>query len=214
VYPVHFVLSALDNHGERIDLDTTRQFAVQRELGKGQFVSGIMEMPVPSGNHTVSVLTEQDGAGGAVATIPEVRVPGTASEPWISSVLLGLEGSRITWNSGTMRVPLHPLNAYARNQSVELYYQLGGLRPGSEYRTRVELHAMSDASESPALAVSFSDGVAATHIEVQRSIGLQNLEPGQYRLRVTVAGAGHEVSAVSRLTVAPDAPSDGDRSDS
>ncbi|MCA9769647.1 MAG: hypothetical protein KC485_12580, partial [Gemmatimonadetes bacterium] len=201
VYPVRFTLAALDARGGRIDLDTTRQFATAERLREGQFLSGALAMPVPAGRHAVSLVAEQPGGAGAMAALPALDVPGALATAWISSLVLGIEGSGLRWHSGRRAVALHPLNAYATNQPVTFYYQLGGLRAGATYRTTVELLRAGDDAAPPALTVAFEDEASEAVTEVERTLGLENLDPGRYHLRVRVEGASYGVTAQTSLRV-------------
>jgi hypothetical protein len=185
----------------RFDLDTTRNFASARPLAAGQFLTGTLELPVPPGTYAATVVLSQEGGRGALSRISAVSAPANGSRLSISSLVLGREGSGASWNSGSRAVPLHPLNAFTRAQQAELYYQLNGVQPGQEYQTRVELFPASAAGARAALGLSFTDEPTERFVEVQRTIGLNNLEPGRYRLRVTVSGAGGSVSEEGFLTI-------------
>jgi hypothetical protein len=201
VYSVRFVLSALDAAGHRTDVDTTRHFVSPDPLAKGQFVSGTLEAPMSGGRYAVSLLTEQLDGPGAVSSLGGVPIPGAGRAPWISSLVLGLPGSGVTWNSGTRVVPLHPLNAFPQDGGAELYFQLGGLRPGERYQTSVEVFEAGEADGEATLSVAFTDEATGPRQEVQRRLGLENLDPGRYRIRVAVTGAGATVSETAYLAV-------------
>ncbi len=200
VYPIRIqLITTARGTSRRYDLDTTRNFASARPLAGGQFLTGTLELPVPPGTYAATVVLSQQDGRGALSRISSVSAPMNGGNLSISSLVLGREGSGAAWNSGTRVVPLHPLNAFARSASAELYYQLNGLQPGQAYQTRVELFPAG--GERSALALSFNDEPPARFVEVQRTIGLGNLEPGRYRLRVTVSGAGGSVSEEGYLTV-------------
>ena len=135
------------------------------------------------------------------ARIEAVVAPPNGDRLSISSLVLGREGSGSGWNSGGRVVPLHPLNAFTRDQEVELYYQVNGLTPGRELETKVELFPAGRQGARAALALSFTDEAGARLSEVQRTIGLRNLEPGRYRIRVTVTAGGQTVGEEGYLTV-------------
>mgnify|MGYP001222892994 CR=1 FL=1 len=84
----------------------------------------------------------------------------------------------------------------------EVYYQLAGLRDGTRYTSRVELFGAEDDAKKPArLSIDFETTATAERIEVARSLGLQNLAPGGYRVRLTVRGGGGTATAAAWLTV-------------
>lgn len=202
VYSVRFRLSAVDEAGQRRDLDTLRHFAVPAPLVKGQALQGVLEMLLPGGVHRMSLVVTQDDGRGAVASLGAIPVPRGGARLGVSSLVLGREGSGVAWRSSTMAVPLNPLNAFAAGSEATLYFQLHGLQVGERYQTRLEfLDANAPSEARPALSLQFTDEASATRLEVLRTIGLQNLDPGRYRLRVSVTGAGSTTTETAWLTV-------------
>lgn len=202
VYPIRIqLMTTARGTSRRFDIDTLRNFATARPLVAGQFLTGTLELAVPPGTYAATVVLSQEGGRGALSRISAVQAPINGGRLSISSLVLGREGSGAAWNSGARVVPLHPLNAFTRESEAELYYQLNGLQAGQEYRTRVELFPAGQAEQGAALALSFTDEAEDRFSETQRTIGLRNLEPGRYRLRVTVTGAGGSVTEEGYLTV-------------
>ena len=115
--------------------------------------------------------------------------------------MLGREGSGIAWRSGTTTVPLNPVNSYARGSDATLYYQLTGLKTGERYQTRVEFIEAARTDDRPALSLTFADEAPGTRMEVLREVGLKNLDPGRFRVRVTVSGGDASTSETAWLTV-------------
>jgi hypothetical protein len=205
VYPIRVqLMTTARGSAQRFDVDTVRNFATARPLGAGQFLTGTLELPVPPGTYTATVVLSQEGGRGALSRINAVSAPTNATRLSISSLVLGREGSGAAWNSGARVVPLHPLNAFTRQSDAELYYQVNGLAAGQEYQTRVQLFLASEAGADAAVTLSFTDQAAARFVEVQRTIGLRNLDPGRYRVRVSVTGPGGSVSEEGYLTVVKD----------
>ena len=202
VYPIRVQLMTR-RHGraERYDVDTIRNFASAQPLGAGQYLTATFELPVPPGTYSATVVLSQQGGRGALSRIASVTAPAAGERLSISSLVLGSKSSGTGWNSGSQVVPLHPLNAFPKATPAELYYQLGGLSPGGEYRTRVELFPVGKGDSGAALTLSFTDAASSRFAEVSRSIGLGNLDPGRYRIRVTVSGGGGNVAEEAFLTV-------------
>lgn len=202
VYPIRIqLMTTARGTSRRYDIDTTRSFASARPLAAGQFLTGILELPVPPGTYAATVVLSQEDGRGALSRISAVSAPVNGGRLSISSLVLGKEGSGATWNSGSRVVALHPLNAFTRDAEAELYYQLNGVQPGQQYQTRVELFPAREATSRAAMALTFVDEPSEQFVETQRTIGLNNLEPGRYRLRVTVTGASGSVSEEGYLTV-------------
>ena len=156
VYSVRIQLMALGAGTARTELDTVRHFATARPLGKGDYLTGVVELPASSGPHNASfVITQADGRG-AVASIGTVVVP-KVSGFVLSDLVLGREGSGAKWNSGETAVPLNPLNAYVERESAELYYQLSGRTPGATYTTRLDFLKAGEEDKPPKLSVAFRE---------------------------------------------------------
>jgi hypothetical protein len=202
VYPVRVeLLLARRSDGTRFDLDTLRRFATAAPLAGEQFLTGLVELPVPPGRYIATVVLSQ-GELGSIARLGEVRVPDARGALSVTDVVLGREGSGVRWQSGTTAVPLHPLNAYPKGGTAEVYYQLAGLTQGTRYTSGIELFgAEDDPNKKARLAIEFETTATADRAEVVRSLGLENLTPGRYRVRLTVRGGGESTSATSWLTV-------------
>ncbi len=202
IYPVRVRLLSINQAtGERLELDSLRHFAATAPLKGGQFLTGVAELRVPSGRYTTTLLLTQEEGKGAMARLAAVEAPGRPGLA-VSDVVLGREGSGVWWNSGSSRVPMNPLNAYAKGASADLYYQVSGLRSGQSYNTRLDFIPAGDKEEKPKLTLSFSTTADGPRAEVLRSVGLENLDPGSYRLRVSLRGGGEETSAIAWLLIA------------
>ncbi len=201
IYPVRVRVLSIDQvTGARYELDSLRQFAAAAPLKEGQYLTGVAEMKVPAGRYTTTLVLTQDGGKGALARLAAVEAP-TNQGLRVSDVVLGREGSGVTWNSGSTRVPMNPLNVYPKGATAEFYYQLSGLTSGQTYATTLEFIPAADKDAKPKLSLRFSATADTERAEVARSIGLENLEPGSYRLRVTVTGAGATSSATAWLVI-------------
>lgn len=203
IYPIHVRVIAVDRAtGHRIELDTLRQFAAAKPLAEGEWLTGVVELPVPSATYGATLLLTQDDGRGALARLTTVRVPGAAPTLDISSIVLGREGSGVRWNSGENVVPLNPLNAYAKGATAELYFQVGGQTAGQNYDMKLEFFAAGEEQKKPKLSLAFKENAARNRTEVQRAVDLKNLDPGSYRLRITVTGAGGTATEDAWLVIA------------
>ena len=120
----------------------------------------------------------------------------------MSDLVLGREGSGTRWNSGATVVPLNPLNAWPVAAGAAVYFQLSGLVAGESYVTKYEFFLGSDdPKRGPRLSISGSQVASQSRLEVTRTLGLRNLEPGRYRVHVTTTGAGRSVTATGWMTI-------------
>ena len=220
VYPLRIRLTAGTPSGrQRFDLDTVRVFVARSRLGKGQFLSGAVQLPVPPGIYDVRLSISEadtvsasrpshdpgtDAFRGAAVALDSVSL----SDPFadslaLSDLVLGRDGSGLQWTPADGQpVPLNPLNAYPPGGTIALYYQMSGLQTGAQYRTRVALAPADDAKGRDVISLTFTDRAGNGYEEVRRSIDLARLKPGHYRMRVTVRGPeGAEVSRSGMVNV-------------
>jgi len=99
-------------------------------------------------------------------------------------------------------VPLSPLDAYPRSGAVEVYYELSGASPGVSYQTHLELTGVSGDAKGD-LRLSFTERATGSLLPLRRSVALDPLKGGQYRMTVTVveAATGASVSRSRLLNV-------------
>lgn len=202
-YRISLTLRAVRlSDGLVLSLDTLRSFASARPLRKGQHLSGLLQLPVPAGTYSVSLVASQAAGKGSVSTISAVHAP-TAGTPAISDLVVGRERGGVTWEWQGAKVPLNPLNAFslAAKETAEIFYQVAGAPEGTPLRTRIELWVASTDEDRPRISLTFDEVSGGMLNSVSRSIGLDRLEPDVYRLRVVVMQAGRELIAESLFTV-------------
>jgi tetratricopeptide (TPR) repeat protein len=188
-YPVSLRIVATNAKGDIARIDTTRRFYAKAPLAKDQFLFGLERLRLAPGTWNVRLLVMQDSldAGGAIERIGTV-VPGPATFG-LSDLVLGREGSGLTWQSGAGRIPLNPLDVFPNKGSAELYYELHDAHPGATYRTDIEVKGIRGDSKA-AVHLSFEEQAHDSFVRARRSIGLDKLDPGKYQLTVTVAEEG------------------------
>ncbi|MGH7581903.1 MAG: hypothetical protein ACREL5_01605 [Gemmatimonadales bacterium] len=202
VYPVRIQLMASRiGDGARTDLDSVREFSAPSALGKGQYLTGVVELPIPAGRYHVSAVFTQSDGRGANAHLDVVDVPGGEPALTASDLVLG-RADGVRWNSGTTQVALNPLNTWPAGGSAEVYTQLSGVRPGAEYALRFDIFSKGDdAARPPRLTISATQVFGASRVEFTRTLGLANLDPGTYRVRLTISGAGRTATSEGWITI-------------
>ena len=202
-YPVRVqVMAGNVNGGPRIDVDTVISIATDGPLHRGQSVAGILDVPLPGGTYVVGLVFTQSDGRGVTVTARDVAVPSTAGRLAVSDMVLGRESSGVRWNSGATNVLFNPTSTYAKGSSAEIYFQLSGLNTGSNYQTKFDFfRADDDAKHGPRLTVSFAQAASQDRIEVARTLGLAQLDPGKYRVKLTVTSGGAETAATGWLTI-------------
>jgi tetratricopeptide (TPR) repeat protein len=202
VYPLALRLIATDAAGHIHRIDTTRYFRSADTLRQGQFLFGTEELPVGAGTWDVRLLVTQPkvDAGGAIERREVTLAAGGTLG--LSDLVFGREGSGLRWQSAGGTVPLSPLDAYPRSGSVEVYYELSGAESGRHYQTQLELAGVSGDAKGD-VRLGFSEQANGTLLRLRRSVALDPIKGGQYRMTVTVTedGTGKSVTRSRLLNV-------------
>jgi tetratricopeptide (TPR) repeat protein len=188
-YEMQLRVIATEAQGMVARLDTTRRFRADHALGEGEFLFGLERLRLSPGTWEVRLLASEAGTdtGGAIGRV-DVEIPSSATFA-LSDLVLGRTGSGLRWQGGDGIVPLSPLDAYAPHGAAELYYELHDATPGARYRTSIELKAAYGAPKG-AVHLTFEERAEHAFVRARRSIGLDKLEPGLYRITVTVTEQG------------------------
>jgi hypothetical protein len=201
-YPLTLRIIATNAKGDIARVDTTRRFYTKTALGEDQFLFGLEQMKLAPGTWNVRLMVTQDSldAGGAIERVGTV-VPGAKAFA-LSDLVLGREGSGLTWQSGAGRIPLNPLDVFPARGSAELYYELHDAHPGAGYRTDIEVKGVRGDAKR-AVHLTFEEQAHSAFVRARRSIGLDKLEAGKYQVTVTVTeqGTGRTATQTRMLNV-------------
>ncbi|MGE0354243.1 MAG: GWxTD domain-containing protein [Gemmatimonadales bacterium] len=209
IYPVDLRLVAQAENGRVVALDTTLRLRAPVGAAAGDYLSGIAQLEtVPGLYRLTGVITQPGGDAGTAQRWDSVAVP-ARGRPGLSDLVLGRPDLGIVWGSDSL--VLNPLNAWPRAAAMTLYYEIAGLPAGSETRTTVEVVQEREGLDrllrgAPrSLALSFEETTTAAPERVRRTLDLTSLEPGVYRLLVTVqpASGGPPLVQDSRFRVQP-----------
>jgi hypothetical protein len=122
----------------------------------------------------------------------------------ISDLVLGDERAGLSWPVPGDTVPLSPLGSYGPGSSLELYYEIHGVDPGTQYHARVEVRGRRSGSVfarigrlfgggGPQVAFEFDAVTTARPTRSRQTVNLAPLEPGDYTLTLTVEDQSGDV---------------------
>lgn len=166
--------------------DTTIMLRRAEPLEQNEWLTGFVELPLGPGAHNVRIMLSQMGGGGDVLRGARVVLPRAASELALSDLVLGKEGSGLIWRIGDEVVELAGVDGYRVGEALPIYYEASGLIRGESYRTSIELRRGGRVRVS----VSFDMTADDTWMQIQRTLRLQDVEPGVYEVVVSLQGGG------------------------
>lgn len=193
VYPLHWRLTAVGPDGEvrRAEGDVTS--AAPDSLTAGQFLSGLLTLPIPAGRWQVGVaLFQPDEQRGGAIEARAVQLDSAAAT--MSDLLLGREEDRVRWND----LPLNPLGTWRRSVPMTVAAELRGVPAGTPLTTVIEVRQVDRASGHPLVRVTASDQSDGGSVVLRRTVDLHSLHPGTYQLTVDVSTPAGVVGHRSR----------------
>ena len=201
VYPIQFRLTLWNAAtAESRVVDTTRNFVTADTMRLGHSLNGVFELPVPAGSWQIGMTARQDaGSSGGMILARGVRID-VGDVLSLGDVLVGRDGSRPMYNAGGQPFPLNPGNVWVSDGTLELDYEVRGLTAGAEYRTALEV-APLDPARKRSVRIESGDRASGSITSVRKSLALQKLDPGNYRLRVTVTANGRSAVRERGVTV-------------
>ncbi|HLS47916.1 MAG TPA: hypothetical protein VK012_05310, partial [Gemmatimonadales bacterium] len=186
-YRLGFRISAVDrDHRVIRGLDTLRSFVARDTLPDDAYLSGLFELPVPAGTYDVRVAVyAEDQQAGSAVKLGQVTLGAPRGVLGLSDILLGRESGGLRWENRGDPVMLNALNAYFVGGSAPVYYEAFGLEPGRAYQTTLTVRKV-DAGEDEGVSLIFNETADRRVHHIRRTIGLEGLEVGHYRLLVTI----------------------------
>lgn len=189
-YSIGLRVTAIDSSSGVIrTLDTLRTFRAADTLGASAHLSGYLELPLPAGRYDVrAAVIAPGGEAGGMRLWEDVRVGAPGPGPVLSDIVLERETDGLRWANRGDPVMLNPLDAYQAGMSAPIYYELSGLVAGRAYRTTLSLREL-DEDDDDAIKLLFTETADGGEAHVRRTIALEGLKRGQYRLVVSVEDA-------------------------
>jgi len=168
-------------------LDSIRQFRVDRVPERGEMVTFTTEVPLDAGTWRVGLALEQqpDSAGDTLHD-PMVPVPdGTGTKLALSDIVLGDGTGGRPWTAPDGPFPLSSTGSYVRGEPILLYYEIAGAGEGE---ITSEVTFVRDDGKGRAV-VRFTDRADQPILRVRRELGTSKSRPGRYTLTVRVQTA-------------------------
>jgi GWxTD domain-containing protein len=197
LYSVRLRFVATDGRGQVVSsLDTTRHFVAPAPVPPNEHLVGRVSATVPPGFLQYRLAIQQGEAAGVTLPRDSVRVgPMTAMALSLSDLVLGSRSANLAWKRTERDTVLfNPLRTYRRNDEMELYYEIEGLRP-TPYT--VELAVKRKGSSGglfrkifggggAAIRLKFEEQATTSQVTTHRRLQLNRLKPGNYVLELLV----------------------------
>jgi hypothetical protein len=199
VWRARFALKAFrPSDGATMALDSLRQFIGDAPPPDAN-LTAIFELPIGAGRWELSMSVGQGtGSTGAYGLSRNLVIdPGVGLA--LSDIVPGRAGSP-HWDTPAGPFPLHPLGTWKTRETVELYYEVYGLQEGDEYRTRIELVPLGPRSRGR-VAINSTDRASGPLTAVHKSMRLDRLTDGVYRIILTVEREGERATREQEILV-------------
>jgi tetratricopeptide (TPR) repeat protein len=195
-YPLVLRLVVMDAMNRPLArVDTLRAFRARQVLGEGSYLTEQLVVRVPPGTWRATfVAAEAHADAGSAVSGVLIEVPRMSAGFSASDVVLGREGSGLSWHRPEGDIPLNPLMRYTRGATANLYYEVYGLPEGAVVETRVRVLRRGGRSIFKRI---FGGGGGADlaystvtdapgRSRVRQQLGLEDLDAGRYLLELTL----------------------------
>ncbi len=198
LYSVRVRFVATDRVGRvAASLDTTRHFVSPAPVPDSEHLVGRVSLRVPPGQLQYRLAIQQGEESGIVLPRDTVRVgQPTSTALSLSDLVLGNRGTNLYWRrTDEDTVMFNPLKTFKRNEQMELYYEVEGLSSGTPYTVRIAVKREGGGGGlfrkifgggGAAISLKFDEQATFPVASSKRSLDLDRLKPGKYRLEVVV----------------------------
>jgi hypothetical protein len=204
---------------EVLRADTLRRFRTQALPARGWVLLNTeLELaPRASQLYRLVVMNEDRTAGRMVGGELTLRNY-EGSDLMLSDVVLTPGDGTPSFVRGGVRLSLAPGRMFSTGESFTLYYEVYGLAEGDAYRTEIHVQPRSAGvvdylrsvmpGRREAVRLAFQEEATSVHdvfgVQQSRTVGLDDLLPGSYSLRVTITDArGRTATRERTLQVVP-----------
>jgi GWxTD domain-containing protein len=200
LYSIRLRFVATDRNGQVVSaLDTTRHFVAPERVPPGEHLVGRVSATVPAGSLEYRLALQQGDDAGVTLPRDTVRVGAVHSSALsLSDLVLGARRVNLTWKrTPDDTVVFNPLRTYMRNEEMELYYEIEGLRP-APYTVELEVRKKGGGGGlfrkifgggGAAIRLKFQQQATTPTVSTHRRLKLDRLKPGQYVLALMVVDA-------------------------
>jgi GWxTD domain-containing protein len=199
LYPVRVRLSVLDRTGRPVvSVDTTRTFIARDPVPPNEHLVGQLGVPVIPGPLVYRLAVEQGADNGVILAADTITAGDFSGRSFeLSGLILGSRDANLTWRpTPADTVWFNPLGRYRHGATMELYYEVYGLAAGAEVRTEVLVVKEGSGgflglfgSKKPAIRLAFEDRATGAETRFNRTVPLERLSPGRYRIEVQARDA-------------------------
>ncbi len=160
----------------------------------GGWVGGSVTLASPPGRRVARLAVSAGDSLGAVTEGDSLSIPSARSEdPVLSDLVLGRKGGPVWMPVPEDTVYFNPFASFTPDQTIRLYYEVYGLRAGSNYQTELTIGRKGRKED---VRIRFDEIAQGGVDRESRAVGLGRLKPGDYRLRVRITdAAGHVADA-------------------
>ena len=181
-YPVRVRFAAFADNGRRVAWVDSSYVATGTVSDSG-LVLGRVAVPVPRGTWRYRLAIQNGEDRGALLPWDSLtigRFDGGVLQ--VSDLMLGTVAVPLSWNPTPRDTAfIAPTSEFPQGSRVELYYEVYGLDPGEIYHTALEF-----TQTRSVLRFEFEEQAKSHVTRVRRTLDLQGLEPGEYRLELEV----------------------------
>lgn len=184
-YRIQIEIAAIDSVTGR-SVRTSRWRTVERARGdSATWRQWIISLPLEPGLSEVRVGVFQGSTRGGVYA--GIAAPaGRAAPLAMSDLMLGAPGGPAWRNRAGVDVPVRAFVSYRQGDVLSIYHEVYGTKAGEWYATRLTINALD--RDQVATALTYSDVANGPTLVSRRMLDLSELKPGDYRLRIEVAG--------------------------
>lgn len=203
LYTLRLRFAAADLNGRIVaSVDTTRRFVASQPVPDGEYVVGLVTVPVlAAGALDYRVMLAAGDSVGHVFPMEVVVAPPPQSvRLTLSDLAIGNRNHHLVWRpTPADTVYLNPLGTFRRNETLELYYEVIGADPSESHTTTLVVRKGGGsganfmtgvtAAGSAKISLKFEEQAPLGTWTAQRSVSLEKLKPGNYTLEIAVTSA-------------------------